>query len=877
MTASLVAPESLSVRPLSKILAVTIEAVVLLLVVLSPWALGAVDPPFEAAVLAVIGLLLVLWGARMVAEGRILLRRTPFLAILAGWFALGVVQIIPMPHAVLGLLSPETARLYSSLLPETPESLADGESLLPPFERGRTLSVYPGATRHFLLRLLALMALFAVVQENVASEASLRRLAIVATLNGFALALLAIFQYFRGPPNVIYGTFAAPAEVFGPFICRNHYPFYLNMCIGLGLGWLLAVRQHYHQHDQQPGVPLAVLQQPEILWIGSGLGLMVTSVLLSRSRGGIVALLLAVAGAALLHLLHDYRRSRLDLPLVVGGVVLALTAWFGLDLVKERLETVWMGEALRESRAPLWSMLLPLVWQFPLFGTGLGTFEAVEALHRQTPNDVSLQYEHAHNDYLEAWIEGGLIGFVLVTALAVLVILYAYRAYRRYVREETGHFVLGAALALFTVVIHSFGDFGMHIPAIAILASVIAAHLTVLSANRELPADPSIAKGWRNLAWLCVSGFVILLGVVLALEGWRVWRVHYHRSAGYAWLATDRPDRFTLAFPHFVEAARLDPDKARLHLEASRAYLEAVAEQMAPMEAAQDLSLVAPWFATGWSASPAEALLAPTSAATLSSITWEPMLEEWDDHLQSSLVVPGLRHLVRARDLAPTLGAPHVRLAANRSAFAQADPAYRYIERAMLLIPVDPELWYVGGLVALLEDDRERAIQCWRRSLELSDDFLEDILSRAVVAFGEEATVQRVVPDDPDRLWKAARFLYPEPAQEPQRRTLFARALGILQQRGNSLEPGELHTMAELYRALDQKTEAVRTLRDALEKQPSNLRWRLTFARWLLEDGQLLEARDEVRRILDQHPRHREAEQLRQAISDRRLREQPEP
>ncbi|MCS6977577.1 MAG: O-antigen ligase family protein, partial [Gemmatales bacterium] len=824
-----------------------------------------------------VGLLLVLWGVRMVLERRPLLRRTPFLTVLAAWFALGVVQIIPLPPVLLRMLSPETVRLYDALLPTEPETLSNSEEVRPPLERGKTLSVYPGATRRFLLRLLALLALFAVVQENVASEASLRRLTIAATINGFALALLALFQYFRGPPNVIYGTFTAPAEVFGPFVCRNHFPFYLNMCIGLGLGWLLSVRREYHNLDQHPNVPLAVLQQPEVLWLGSGLGLMVTSVLLSRSRGGIVALLLATAGAGFLHLLYSRQRSRLDLPVVIGGVVLALTAWFGFDLVNDRLKTVWMGEALQETRAPLWSMLFPLVRDFPLFGTGLGTFEAVESLHRQSPRDVNVQYEHAHNEYLEAWIEGGLIGLFLVTALAGLAVAYAYRAYRRYVREESGGLILGAALALFTVVIHSFGDFGMHIPAIAVLATVIAAHLSVLGASEEPRLQPNATTGWRNKAWLVLGGFVILLGVLLGLEGWRTWRVHYHRSIGYAWLATDRPDRFTKAFPHFAEAARLDPDKARLHLEASRAYLSAVEEQTLPMELTQDLGQAVPWLSVVLSSSPADALLSPTANSLLTNAVWEPTLDEFENHLQSTLVVPGLRHLVRARDLAPTQGAPHVRLAANRSFFTQADPAQRYIERAMLLIPVDPELWYVGGLVALLEDDREKAIQCWHRSLELSDDFLEDILARSVAAFGLETTAERIVPDDPNRLLKAAVLLYPEPEQSPQRRTLFTRALQILQQRSEALSAEERHTLAELHRALDQKADALRTLREALQKQPTNLRWRLTYARWLLEDGQLEEARDEVRQILDQHPRHREAEQLRQEISDRRLRGQPNP
>src|SRR5947208_2066658 len=72
------------------------EALVLLLVCAAPWPYGSVHPGFEFLLLAGVGLLLLLWGARMVLEGRLVWKKCPVLLCLAGLFVLGVWQVIPL-------------------------------------------------------------------------------------------------------------------------------------------------------------------------------------------------------------------------------------------------------------------------------------------------------------------------------------------------------------------------------------------------------------------------------------------------------------------------------------------------------------------------------------------------------------------------------------------------------------------------------------------------------------------------------------------------------------------------------------------------------------------------------------------------------------
>src|SRR5207248_1938624 len=53
--------------------------------------------------------------------------------------------------------------------------------------------------------------------------------------------------------------------------------------------------------------------------------------------------------------------------------------------------------------------------------------------------------------------------------------------------DQTGGLALGGLIGLSTLLIHSFVDFGIHIPAIALLATVLSAHLCALADPEAVP------------------------------------------------------------------------------------------------------------------------------------------------------------------------------------------------------------------------------------------------------------------------------------------------------------------------------------------------------------------------------------------------------
>ena len=93
----------------------------------------------------------------------------------------------------------------------------------------------------------------------------------------------------------------------------------------------------------------------------------------------------------------------------------------------------------------------------------MGSFVTVYPPYQTEASDLIT--EHAHNDYVEALTETGLLGGVLILAALVLFIPIAFRNLDVQLKREQGWIQLGAAIACCGLLIHSFVDFNLHIPA----------------------------------------------------------------------------------------------------------------------------------------------------------------------------------------------------------------------------------------------------------------------------------------------------------------------------------------------------------------------------------------------------------------------------
>ncbi len=801
-------------------LTVAMEAVVIALVCLSPWAFGSVVPEFEFILDCGVALLLLLWAVRLVIMGWLALPRCPVAFCLAGLFLLGVWQTVPLPPDVLERISPATARLYERLLPAQPELIGPAAQATDAHAvSGRTISLYPQATRRMLLKILSVFALFAVVRTNLAPAGALRRLGIAVLVNGALLSVFGVAQFCTSPHDTLYWYFPSRGTVFGPFVDRDHFAFYINLCIGLGLGLLLSLRES--RPELREGGFAALLRHSEALWILVALALMFSATLLCLCRGGVISLSCAAAVCVVLSLRHSLRFGAIGVAVPVTATALAIGIFFAYEPFLTRLSTLWTGTAYQKSgRISLLSSGWPIVKSFPLWGTGYGTFRYLEPLYFHTSREIGLSYEHAHDEYLEGLIEGGAVRLGLTALAFALVYRLGLRAIAAQRGKPAAALGLGAIFSFTTMTVHSLGEFGLHIPAIALLATVVAALLCGLHDAESGGRGTAVAQArWWGLAPAGVAAICALLAFLLVMAGGRLARVESLRNV-LAEGAAAPPLEYQIAGLEF--ALDLAPNDADLHVEVAQAHLSLGDE-------------------------------------IRSDPTLDPQERQqaWREHQGNAL-----RHFLLARDLCPLLTLPHVRIAANRDSLSRADDRGVYLARAKFLAPADPQLWYFCGLQELADEHEDEAWSSWRRSLALSDRFLERIVDQSVAMLGADGLLHELLPDDPAMLSAVALHVYPRREDAARQRPFFEKALALLEDRGGTLQAEEWSLKAGLCARLGKPAEAVDAWHAALALRPLEIGWRYELAGLLHQQHRDEEARRELRLVLDREPGHSAARQL---------------
>jgi O-antigen ligase len=882
-------------KPAVRWLNVLIEGVVLILVCYSPWVFGSVHPVFEFVLYVGVALLLMLWGAAMVRDGQLSWQKCPVALGLAGLFLLGVFQLLPLPTWVLGVLSPSATATSRSLLPSTAEQVTATESApTATMPAAETLSLYPGATRLAVLRLLAVFCLFAVVRNTIASSNALRRLALVAIVNGVALSLFALFQFFtttRDPEamrNTIYWNYETQGTVFGPFVNRNYFSFYVNICLGLGMGYVLyrlwrrSVRK---SRDRSAGSSsLGLLQKPAAMWVLAGLAVILSAMLFSLSRGGFLALFLGSLLGLVVLWRNATRGSTVAIWLATGLLAFGLLSAFGLRPVEQRLTKSFWGPETKEGRWQIWTNCLPLLARFPVLGTGFGTFRYVEATQRGPGQPPELINEYAHNDYLEAAVEGGVVRLLLSLFLIGLIYYLGYRAYRRYRDHAMSGVVLGAMIAVTTVVVHSFVDFGLHVPAIAFFVTVLCAHIAGIGARRIDAADPVEEKYTVRLSGLAPVlglGVLGLLGLVLVNEGWKLSQAERFRLAARSLALHKNPVPRDKQIEYLDTAVRFSPADADLQVALADAHFIVWEEQSrAASERAWTLSQAEGAFVFAGTESalggahPA-LTLAPAwqAAATVRETTAAANAGKEQGLLAA-------KHYLLARSLCPLLAQPHVRLAALAPLLFEKDRPAAYLRRATEVRPGDEHLWFLYGNQELADGDSDEASRLWRQSLACSERFLPKVqeyqhfLPEMVKRGGSVLTTEQwldIVLTRPEATIDAAGLLYPDPDAVEQRRPFFEKALEQLENRGH--QPGgmkaeDYQLRAKVQADLGQTQKAIESYEQALSrtKTSKQLPWRIEIAKLYRSQGKLKEAEEALRIVLNADPGNKEAEALLSAI-----------
>ena len=307
-------------------------------------------------------------------------------------------------------------------------------------------------TKIELLKFSALMLLFFLFVQAFQTLDDWHAFVWFLLILGFSVSMLGILQHFTFNGKLYWFRELRYGGIpFGPYVNRNHFAGLVELIIPMGVSVLLLRAE---DRDR-----ISLMMVLTLIPIGA--------LFLSASRGGMAAFFLEVGLVVILGVLRGHGRNQ-----SVAGAVLLLLAggfvvWLGAGRALDRFEAYQKLEVNEARRAEMLKDTWRVFIDHPLVGTGLGTLEDVFPRYETIYDGTTVN--HAHNDYVEALAETGLIGGVI--GACFLVFLFS-GAWRRIVDARSPLDLalhIGALSACCAMLVHSLVDFNLHIPSNAFL------------------------------------------------------------------------------------------------------------------------------------------------------------------------------------------------------------------------------------------------------------------------------------------------------------------------------------------------------------------------------------------------------------------------
>jgi O-antigen ligase len=258
------------------------------------------------------------------------------------------------------------------------------------------------------------------------------------------------------------------SSVTGTFINRNYLAGYLLMVIPLSVGYLFSRETISTNRFMGWRHWLSSLDGKTLL-IGFSVIVMVLGLLFTASRMGILSLLLSFSLISFLFRNPEKGKRFSKTVVLIFGLALLWAAWIGLDAVISRFFSV--SESFEE-RWKIWVNTFQIFKDFPLFGSGLGTFVQVFPMYRSF--HIRGLVTHAENDFLQLASEVGIIGAGLLLILFFFLFFKALSGIRLMSHPEAGRYIGISGLAgILALMLHSIVERNIQVPSNALLYTIL--------------------------------------------------------------------------------------------------------------------------------------------------------------------------------------------------------------------------------------------------------------------------------------------------------------------------------------------------------------------------------------------------------------------
>lgn len=392
---------------------------------------------------------------------RLTLHETLAVVLLIAGVCLVGLQLVPLPYGLFGSLP---GREFVT----TAFSVAG----IPPQWMPLTLS--PEATRSCLLALLPPIAIFIA---TLTSDARTRWMMVAAILAGtFANVMLGLVQRFLGAKSGLFLYGSGTGSATGFFSNRNNFA--MLLCVAIPLTWAVT---HKLIRMRKVAAPAAI----------AGGGVMMAIIFMglaaAGSRSGILFGMLALALSTAMVLSapagsRSSRRTRMSVLALLGGAL--IIGQFGMTGILRIAGT----DPMTEYRTLISRVSLRTAADYFPVGSGFGTFLPVYGMHETPETMMNTYVNHAHNDWLELWIEGGVPAAALMACFVALFAAQALRIWNPKGAYAASVLPRAASVGALVLLLHSLVEFPLRMPALAcIFAALIAMMMAAPPPRQQAP------------------------------------------------------------------------------------------------------------------------------------------------------------------------------------------------------------------------------------------------------------------------------------------------------------------------------------------------------------------------------------------------------
>ena len=287
-------------------------------------------------------------------------------------------------------------------------------------------------------------------------------------------SMLSIFGFIKmfGLNPFSFYEYTNSHQLSSTYVNPNHFAGYIEMALPLLVGTLMV---GYRKELLFPMILAALL--------------LMSALAFTLSRGSWISLFCGMMYIGTVFLVHQRMNKRMILMFFGITVMICILILLLSTTLTQRFLSLFEHITNVGGRIIVWRGVVDMIKDYPLLGTGPGTFPFIFSQY-QPLGTGTLLYREAHNDYLHFISEIGLFLIPIMAWMVLVLFRHGFQKMKNPSRLIRG-ITAGAMAGIVSMLVHSIVDFNLHIPANAILFTILVAIVVAPISEHRYPPSKS--------------------------------------------------------------------------------------------------------------------------------------------------------------------------------------------------------------------------------------------------------------------------------------------------------------------------------------------------------------------------------------------------